>query len=583
MVTPENAGSDKRVRRLAFRNDGGQIAVALWNGYIVILDAANGERVGLIQTQRTYIHNLTWSADGKQIMVVSIEGGIEVWDASSSEFVQQLDIDPAGLSRAAWSADGSLFATADRDGIITFWDADRYEPTRTLDIQIPGYVSSMAWSPDKSTLYAGIATDSPCTEDCDPNDPEYKSWVAAWDVMSGRLVLRSSVGDAITSLAVSPNREWVAAGGGIFWAFEVLDASTGNMHAKLLNTHAQDGVAWLDNTRVLYLPNPKHVDAMSISQWDMAWAEHTEILLTGYETISSMAWLPDGERLVTNSGGGTISFWQTRTGQRLEQFQLLVGTLPLSKFGPTWISPVEAWLAAGAEGSLAIVDLEKREVLKWLEHEEIAPKVYVVELIWSKDGQKLAGLVGDASHARRLTVVVWDVRTGERLLTIPEGDLESIHTLSWSPDGKKLVLSLTLQGSENIERLAVWELDSGKEVQSLDVPCTTLEINWFAQDQIAFVCYAKTHIWDLMQGKEWESPGPTGYPEISPGGNLAVTSSAMEGIRLWDFRTGEELALLQAQSDWFRSFAFSPDGKLLASLTEQGSVIVWNTSGFYSP
>ena len=477
MVTPENAGSDKRVHKLAFRNDGGQIAVALWNGYIVILDTVDGKRVNMIQTQRTYIHNLTWSVDSKQIITASIKGGIEIWGVSSGEFVRQLDIDPDSFPRLAWSADGSLFATAGRGGIITFWDAQRKEPTGTLDIQSPGYVSSMAWSPDKSLIYAGIATDYPCSEDCDPNDPEYKSWLAAWEVANGRLVFRSSVGDAITSLVVSPNGQWLAAGGGISGAFEVLDAFTGNIHAKLIDTYAQDGIAWLDDNRVLYLPNPKHVDATSISQWDMAWAEHTEILLLGYETISSMAWLPDGERLVTNSAGGTISFWQARTGQRLEQFQLFVGALPLSKFFPTWISPVETQLAVGAEGSLAIIDLEERTVSKWLEHEVIAPKIYVVELTWSKDGQMLAGILGDAAHAGRLTVAVWDIRTGERLITIPEGDLVRINTLTWSPDGERLVLSLSLRGSENKERLVVLELDSADEVQSLDIPCQTMEIN----------------------------------------------------------------------------------------------------------
>lgn len=582
MVTQENAGSDKRVRRMAFRNDGGQIALALWNGYIVILDAANGERVNLIQTQRTDIHNLIWSSDGKQIMVMSMKGGIEVWDASSGEFVRQLDIDPESLIDAAWSADGNVFATANRDGIITFWDADRYQPTGTLDIQMPGSVSSMAWSPDKSMIYAGISTDYPCRENCDPKDPGYKSWVAAWNVTSGSLVLRSSAGDAITTLAVSPDGQWVAAGGGIFGAFEVLDGFTGNIHVKLIDTHAQNGVGWLDDNHVLYLPNPKHIDAMSISQWDMDREEPTEILLPGYETISSMAWLPDGERLVTNSAGGTISFWQARTGQRLEQYQLLVGSLPLSKFGPTWISPVEARLAVGAEGSLAIIDLEKRQVLTWLDHEDIAAKIYVVELIWSRDGRMLAALVGDAAHARRLTVAVWDVRTGERVLTIPEDNLVDINTLSLSPDGKRLVLSQTLRESELKQRLVVWELDSGKEVQSLDIPCPTFKINWFAQDQIAFVCYVKTHIWDLVEGKQWESTGPTGYAEISPGGNLAVTSSAWEGIKLWDFRTGEELALLQAQSDWFRSFAFSREGSLLASLNDHGGVITWDVSEFAS-
>jgi WD40 repeat protein len=189
--------------------------------------------------------------------------------------------------------------------------------------------------------------------------------------------------------------------------------------------------------------------------------------------------------------------------------------------------------------------------------------------------------LGDAAHAGKLTAAVWDASPGKRLLTIPEKDFEEIGRLSWSPDGKQIVLSRITREKELKKQIVIWDLASAKEVQSLDIPCQTLKIDWFMRDQIAFDCYARTNIWDLKQGTQWETSGPIGYPEINPRGNLAVSSAAMQGMRLWEFPAGGELALLQAQSDWFSSFAFNQDGRLLAGLTDHGELVTWDVSKYY--
>ena len=571
---------DPRIRGLAFRPDGGQVAITLWNGYLVFLDTTDGEQVNIIPTGR-WIYSLVWSLDGKHIITHSNKGGIEVWDSSSGEVLQQLAIDPESLRAMAWSADGTVFATADKENVITFWDAEKYEPTGKLAVQTTGWIRSMAWSPDKSKIYAGIATPMPCEENCDPNDPEYKGWVASWFVESGQLASKTSVGDIIKTLSISPDGKWVVVGGELLGSFIVLDGASSRIHAKLTGTNADKSLGWLDNNRALFLPDPGHVDAMSLSEWDVRWSEHTEVYLPGYENIRSMAWLPKGDRILTNSAGGTLSFWQPRTGKRLDQFQLSFGDLPITEFGPTWISPVDPRLAVGTKDSLAIVDLETRLVLKWLDHEQIAPRVRVWDFVWSPDGSKIAGLVGYLDRSG-LTAAVWDPVTGELLFKAPPEDHPDIIALSFSPDGRRLVLSKDTGYPEYKHLLAVVEINSGEEIQSLESETNVFWVYWFSPDRIAFDGCDKTLVWDLAQGIQIESTLPSRYPAVRSDGKLAAFPCPGEGISVWGFPNGKEVGCLLGQSDKFgyRSLFFSPDGALLASLGEGGSLIVWDTSEF---
>ncbi len=573
----EITSTEPRVRGLAFRPDGRQIAITLWNGYLVILDAEDGEQVNLIQTKR-WIYNIAWSPGGRQIMIHSSQNGLEVWDALSGEVVQQIEIDPDNLLTVAWSADGAVFATADKEDVITFWDSDTYQSTGTLAVEITGWIASMAWSPEKTRIYAGIATPVPCEENCDPNEPGYQGWVASWFVESGQLASKVSVGEMISNLTVSPNGNWVAAGGGLFGSFIVLEGQSSKVEVKLSHTQADRGVGWLDNDHALYLPSPNHIDGQSISEWDVRFSERNEIFLPGFETIHSMAWMPDGERLVTNSAGGTISFWQAHSGQRLEQFKLSFGDLPVTKFSPTWMSPVKPWLAVSVNDSLAIVDLDTRQVVRWLDHAEIAPAVRVVDFAWSLDGSKLAGRIGYLDRGG-LVLAVWDVSSGEILYQAPN-DYDDVHAFLFSSDGRQLALSKTVRDPEFREFLAILDIQTGKEIQSLDTITGALWMYWLTDDQVAFDGCSKTQIWDLPRGRLVDTNLPARYPAVRPDGELAAYACPGGGISLWGFPNGTEVACLLAQSDHFgyRSMAFSPDGSLLASLTDGSSLILWDVS-----
>jgi WD40 repeat protein len=59
---------------------------------------------------------------------------------------------------------------------------------------------------------------------------------------------------------------------------------------------------------------------------------------------------------------------------------------------------------------------------------------------------------------------------------------------------------------------------------------------------------------------------------IQNGGNFGLDKT----VRLWEVASGVERTVLRGHEDLVHACAFSPDGQLLASASEDGALIIWN-------
>jgi WD40 repeat protein len=144
-------------------------------------------------------------------------------------------------------------------------------------------------------------------------------------------------------------------------------------------------------------------------------------------------------------------------------------------------------------------------------------------------------------------ILLWDLKT-QKLHRVLEGHTDIIFSLSISPNGK-----LIASGSSD-KTVGLWDIETGNLV------CTFAS----RKDPIHSVAFS-----------------PDGNCLASGGESKYKTDEGKKTtIYLWDVNTKELIRTFSGHDLRINSIAFSPDGKTLASSSNDGNVQLWNvTSG----
>jgi WD40 repeat protein/tRNA A-37 threonylcarbamoyl transferase component Bud32 len=288
-------------------------------------------------------------------------------------------------------------------------------------------------------------------------------------------------------------------------------------------------------------------------------------VLEGHQdSVSSVAFSPDGTRLVTGLHDNTARLWDAATGEQIAVIEGHEGPVLSVAFSPdgtqfatgSYDSTARLWDATTGE-QLTALGGHQREVRS---------------VAFSPDGTRLA--TGSADNTARL----WDVATGEQVATL-EGHENWVFSVAFSPDSARLATG----SADNTARL--WDVATGEQLAALEG-----HENWvfsvaFSPNgtSLATGSQDKTaRLWDAAAGGSLAVLG--GHQRevrsvaFSPDGARLATGSGDSTARLWDVATGEQLAALEGHENGVFSVAFSPEGTSLAAGSQDNATRIWDSA-----
>ncbi|MCE9581265.1 MAG: WD40 repeat domain-containing protein [Planctomycetes bacterium] len=512
---------------------------------------------------------------------------------------------PVSTGDALWSPDGKQLLTAGGDGTIRFWSTATWAEAKRLTT--PGKMHNMVLTPDHKRLIAR-------TDD---------SEICVWDFEKGTLERKFKGLFNTVSLAISPDGNFVAAGGREVGIFEI---ATGKQIQKVA-LGKDDFVE-----RVAYLPKGTILVGAfgrgSVAYWDVKTGEAMTSHAAGKGEVTGLVLSPDGRTLITSSEDGKATFWEAGTDKKIGDIQVHKGGVVLA------LSPDGKTLACGdrntggggwGEPMVVLVDVETRAITKSI---AATNRDIVTSLDWSPDG-KLLVLI-NSGRAR-----VWDVASNAEVL-IGDGHMDHVLAVAISPDGSRVVTggddktiriwnaatakseavlkghtwavgnlvfrkngALLVSGAvpahdSFVHRgkgtkdatLRVWDVASGKELRQIGNYSDWVQSLVAAPDDPwVYVCsgHSPIHRWNADTG---ESSGDIDTGERNPqnlvaskdGRWIAFSDDMTMDVSLWDLKAGKVVQTMKVRGSGTESLDFSPDGELLAERKGDSTVRFWETA-----
>ncbi len=239
--------------------------------------------------------------------------------------------------------------------------------------------------------------------------------------------------------------------------------------------------------------------------------------------VHSVAFSPDGQRVVTGSQDGRVKVWDAASGKKLLTLTGHSNAVNCAAF--------------------------------------------------SSEGRRI--VTGSADQTAR----VWDAASGKELLIL-KGHTNGIRSVAFSPDGRRIATG------GNWWMAKVWEAASGEELLTLGGHYGAVNVAFSPDGRRVATCCAggigTAAVWDAASGKQlFTLKGHSnGFNSVafSPDGRRIVTASPDHTAKLWDAATGRELRTFKGHLDATSSAAFSPDGRWIVTGSYDGTARVWDAA-----
>ena len=393
--------------------------------------------------------------------------------------------------------------------------------------------------------------------------------IRLWNVSDGSQLKQLQVGSPAYSVALSPDRSLVAAGG--LAVVRVWDVATGN-ERHLLRGHSRH--VW----SVDFAPDGSTLASSAadgtVRLWDVFTGECKAVLsypFGGHPGFESVQFSPDGKTLAAGGGllltPGLVKLWDAATHEEIAAFRAHDLSIECIAFAPDGKR-----LATGAQDNRAkLWEIPSgREVGTFTGHGG-----WVTSLAFSGDGTLLATSSPDR------TVRLWDVATCQQRAAL-RAHSDSVQDVKFAPDGN------TIASCGSDKTIKLWSVSSQTEYQTIGHSQSASDANVHGAASSGSGRPAPRREFvsavDFSRGGDVFAMG--NYSEGEP--SKICVAFAKEHNKL------AEITLPQGENGYLCRIAISPDGRYLAAGTGPpfpffqrprlpGRAFVWELSNLTRP
>jgi WD40 repeat protein/uncharacterized caspase-like protein len=523
-----------RIDQLVFSPDG-TILAAADSSQIRLCDTTTGKLKLALSAHKLGGAVLGFSPDAKLLATAGLLDGIsevKLWDVGTGKLRRSFK---TLVAVVAFSPDNKMYATVDTSGNrfdVNVWDASDGKLRRTLNT----VVDKLAFSPDGRTL-AITGGDNV---------------IQTWDVITGTVVPTSLPGSMFSQLAFSSDGRLLA--GSSVSDIRLWDISSARQ-VRELQKRSQNASAVALSADGKYMA--MGMEAGQVLLWDLINSKEPKLFTGGGQyAVRALALSPDGKRLLAGGGdiaeGGEIAEWDIETGRKLfnkDHAGAAVRTASFSSDGRLFITG-HGWSLN--ESGIKVWNADTGQEVRTL-NENSAPTAssrdYVPAL--SAEGNRFARVRCEEKGA---TVELWQFDGTNKLRDFDDTDLPKpegvpgacpfFYKLALSSNGKTLARVTTT--NEPGFKVRLWDTATGAHQDMTTANGTIPDSITFSADGKSLAINAQ--IFD------------------------AALKRSRRGIELIDIASKTERTVIRDCSFCLHSTAFSPDGRLLLTGSEDNTI-----------
>lgn len=351
--------------------------------------------------------------------------------------------------------------------------------------------------------------------------------------------------------------------------------------------------------------------SIGVSLYDVR-TGHETALITGHtETVTHVAFSPDGKILASSARDETIRLWHTETGESLLSLSNPINPIHLkfsadgkTLIGKDWKGTVSFWDITTGEQSntfspkLPKIRLGRDRVWSFATDAFIDHTGSVIFAVGNKDGtisiqdghtgREIRKLIVQADDSSALPIQSPRPYTYKREIIDGQPATKWVNGLNFSPNGKTLVNGISYQvahwdgsssGSGGPREL--WDVETGEQLAVFPYGIgTTFSGDGKTVAIKAISGKSECAIWDIAtRRKIAEFPQTSNVRFSGDGKTLAIIEK--DGYKTWNIVTRSEIDSHNPVVEWFEispeRFMLSQDGTLLVTADEYGIVAVRET------